>query len=493
MLFDEDEQDDKPTVQQIPKSAGTSIFIRQTRLPETLASLFGAALDEAAVPPTAGGGGGSRDAIRKLVSERERELLNYQAASKHDAVSLTLRERILLSNAPPDVKTLLFRKLREAYGQTGDSPTSFPTIHSSGNSETSKLLGWIEVVLSLPFGIYKPIIVKGVIPGGKPREVDILSHLRSVKESLDKHVYKHDRAKASILGYVARVLYSQSKSNVVLLLNGPPAVGKTRLARFVATALGLPFQSLSLAQIRDASIVVGHSPTYVGARPGRIALSLIQSKSLRSVLFLDELDKILTASNNADSSGTSSDVTSVLLQAMDPECASEWDADCFLSPIKLDLSQVVWIAACNKKDLLSPILLDRAWVIDIEPLSFQDRVEIVKRIVLPEALQELGMTDRVAPLSHEAATYILTAAEKVKEGGMRDLKRRIGRMLERLMLIQIAANAGEGSLGEIFPFAKRPMPALTCPLQFTPEWVDYLSWEPDDHKKPPPDHFSMYS
>lgn len=432
--------------------------------------------------------------LQQLIHDRELDLIQYQTSTAAVG-ALSLHNRILLSGCSNDVKTILFRKLREAVGLTGCTPEGLGSVNGANTTDGARLIGYIEAVLSFPFGVKKPIVLKGATPG-LGREVDIMSHLRQVKENLDRVVYKHDQAKLMILSYVARILYNpDGRAHVALLLNGPPGVGKTRLLRAgVAQSLDLPFQTVSLSGVRDTSVILGHSPTYVGARMGRIAAAICAAQSLRAVIMLDELDKVGQVQAGDGSTGATTDLTSVLLQATDPESNSEWDADSYFYPIKLDVSSVVWVAASNDKMLINPIMRDRMFIIDCQPLTQQDRAEVLQRVVFPEAVAEAGLGGKVDRLTEAAAKHLLVRAEAAGTSGMRDLKRTIGTLVDRIVLVDIALRAGEvASLSDLFPFAKRPMPYWTSPLQVTEEWIDFLLWEPDLSVSTRSNHYNMYS
>lgn len=171
--------------------------------------------------------------------------------------------------------------------------------------------------------------------------------------------------------------------------------------------------------------------------------------------------------------------------------------------MKLDFSHVVWVFAANDPERISPILRDRMTQIEVEELTPQDKVEILKRHVFPELRDQIGLKEGdVAEPSESAARHIIRfhsqLAGSAKEEGMRGIKRTTSHMLERLLLVRIAVKGAtmESALSRLtdlgFPFAavapKLPgaierWSTLGEPLTLDEETLNFLGHEPEPGTK----------
>lgn len=117
------------------------------------------------------------------------------------------------------------------------------------------------------------------------------------------------------------------------LFVGPPGVGKTMSARWVAASLGLPLLVLDLAAVMSS---------FLGKTGNNLRSVLEYAKRQDCVLLLDELDSIAKRRDDSTEIGELKRLVTVLLQEID-----EWPASGLL------------IAATNHGELLDPAVWRR--------------------------------------------------------------------------------------------------------------------------------------
>jgi ATP-dependent Lon protease len=267
-------------------------------------------------------------------------------------------------------------------------------------------LNYLQTMTSLPWGKYT---------------TDNLN-LNNAEKTLNKDHYGLEKVKERILEHLAVLKLKGDMKSPIICLYGPPGVGKTSLGRSIASALKRKYIRMSLGGVHDEAEIRGHRRTYIGAMPGRIIKGLIKAGSSNPVFILDEIDK-LSLSNHGDPA-------SALLEVLDPEQNSAFH-DNFLD-VDYDLSKVMFIATANNLNTIPAPLLDRMKLIEVSGYITEEKIEIAKRHLLPKEMEANGLKKQ--DLKLPKATIETIVEQYTRESGVRELEKKIGKIMRKLAL-----------------------------------------------------------
>jgi ATP-dependent Lon protease len=283
---------------------------------------------------------------------------------------------------------------------------------SEQNPEAAWIRTWLDTVLELPWG-------------ERTEDVNDVAGARAI---LDADHHGLDEVKERIVEYLAvrsrraerglQVIGGRG-SGAVILLAGPPGVGKTSLGESVARSMGRKFVRVALGGVRDEAEIRGHRRTYVGALPGRIVRAIKEAGSMNPVVLLDEVDKV-----GSDYRG---DPAAALLEVLDP-AQNHTFRDHYLE-LDLDLSDVLFIATANVVEQIPQALLDRMELVTLDGYTEDDKVAIARDFLLPRQLERAALGADEVTVTDAALREL--AANYTREAGVRQMERLVAKALRK--------------------------------------------------------------
>ena len=249
--------------------------------------------------------------------------------------------------------------------------------------------------------------------------------INKAQKTLDKAHFGLEDIKKRILEHMAVLKLKNDMKSPILLLVGPPGVGKTSLGKSIADALGRKYVRVSLGGLHDESEIRGHRKTYIGAMAGRILQSIKKAEVSNPVIVLDEIDKI--------GQGIHGDPSSALLEVLDPEQNNSF-YDNYLE-LGYDLSKVLFIATANSLSTIQTPLLDRMEIIEVSGYTLEEKIEIAKRHLIKKQQEANGLSATSFKLGITELKHIIEA--HTAESGVRTLEKRIS-AIARCVALQIA-------------------------------------------------------
>jgi len=259
-----------------------------------------------------------------------------------------------------------------------------------------------------------------LLPWGRHSDDNLdLAHARRI---LDRDHDGLADVKDRIVEFLAVGSMKGEVAGSILLLVGPPGVGKTSIGRSVAEALGREFYRFSLGGVRDEAEIKGHRRTYIGAMPGKFVQALKDAGTANPVIMLDEIDKV-----GASFRG---DPASALLEVLDPAQNADF-LDHYLD-VRFDLSKVLFICTANQLDTIPGPLLDRMETIRLAGYLTSEKLDIARNHLLPRQIARAGLTRSQLRISRAALREIVE--RYAREAGVRSLEKRLGAIVRKAVV-----------------------------------------------------------
>jgi len=280
-----------------------------------------------------------------------------------------------------------------------------------------------------------------LMPWGKYSEDKL--ELPPARAVLDNDHEGLEDVKDRIMEFLAVGKLKGSINGTILLLVGPPGVGKTSIGHSIATAVGRSFFRFSVGGIHDEAEIKGHRRTYIGAMPGKFIQAMKEVEHANPVIMLDEIDKISTSYRG--------DPASALLEVLDPEQNFDF-LDHYLD-VRFDLSKVLFICTANQLDTIPAPLLDRMEMIKLSGYLASEKLQIAKKHLVKRQLDKSGLQAEQLSIPDDTLAKIIE--DYAREAGVRSLEKRLAAITRKA--------------------ARKLLEGATLPINVTPDnLTDYL-------------------
>ena len=347
-----------------------------------------------------------RQHVEKEMQERQREMfLREQLKFIQQELGITKDDKTA------DIE--LFRKrlekliLTEEAGKRIEEELEKLSMLERGSAEYNVTRGYLDWLTGLPWGIH----------------TDDRIDLARARQILDRDHEGLEDVKQRIMEFIGLGIMKGEIAGSILLLVGPPGVGKTSLGRSMASAIGRRFYRFSLGGMRDEAEIKGHRRTYIGAMPGKFIQAIRECGSENPLIMLDEIDKV-----GASYRG---DPASALLEVLDPEQNRDF-LDHYLD-VRFDLSKVLFVCTANQLDTIPPALLDRMEVIQLAGYLADEKLAIARRHLLPRQMERAGLKKR-GQLRVDSAAIRRVIEQYAREAGVRKLEKHLGTIVRKAVM-----------------------------------------------------------
>ena len=335
--------------------------------------------------------------------------------------NMTIKQRIYLSGYDMDNMQILH-----------DMATRLESMPPN-DSEYIGLKDIIDTALSLPVN---KNISPNIDTNAEPQEV--INFMVNLRKIFDEEIFGMGDVKDYIMEIIAARISNPESVGDVIAFEGPPGTGKTLFVKCIAKAMGLPFETISLAGAHDPSYIEGFLSTYSKRTYGRLIGALKKIQCNNGIILWDEADKI--DENRATA------VSGPLIVIFDPEQNTKFK-DKFLGDISVDISKLLHCITMNDRSNVNFIAANRMNIITIRKPTLEEKVGAAKLKIIPEAIEKAGLNLRDIVIDDDIIQYILTKSSN-DEPGMRHHKRNFERIFKRINVLK-RSTLPDGTTGDL--------------------------------------------
>lgn len=275
--------------------------------------------------------------------------------------------RVALAGRGQDVQLLLHRLAKVYREKSPELASEFTSLLREAPTRTSPLRRKTETAL--------------------PVDVDTRFQLLRVEEHPNLH---HEPVfSQEVERQIQRLVGERTHIDVLLeqdlhptksaIFTGPPGVGKTMAARWIAKTLGRPLLILDLAAVMSS---------YLGRTGTNLRHVLDYAKSMDCVLLLDELDAVAKRRDDQSEIGELKRLVTVLIQEID-----DWPSSGLL------------LAATNHSELLDPAIWRRFEMMIKFPMPNPDAIQAFTMSLLDKQISDPKKWAKISSLAFKGCSF----------------------------------------------------------------------------------------
>jgi ATP-dependent Lon protease len=237
----------------------------------------------------------------------------------------------------------------------------------------------------------------------------------------NEKIYKQEKAKNQLIDLIISTQRANKRGFNVCLV-GAPGTGKTLIAQVVLEGMNIPSVIIPLDGIAASFVLKGLDAGYESADAGMVTKGCRPYGTSEVGVVLEEADKMNRDTKEGDPMNT---LYSLLLGEHEDE---------FLG-CRISTENTVFIATCNSIDNIPDPIRNRFdAIIWLDEYSVEDKVMLGKEYIIPEIEENYGLGEKSINISDNIIRYIAT--EYCEDGGTRDLKYNLEKVVQRIIRTQ---------------------------------------------------------
>lgn len=295
------------------------------------------------------------------------------------------------------------------------------------SNDYQRIIKFISDLLAIPWGIYSEPPIH--LQKGNGNILAVKEYISTQVNILNKKIYGMTTVKQELVEYLVDKISNPNPEGDVVGLVGDPGVGKTMIAKFIASFLSTKLYTINLGGQKDSLILKGHGRLYVDSTYGEISRAFISTNIMNPCIRIDEPDKI--------SETHCKDIFGALIHAFDPETNKEW-LDDYFAGFPIDISRATWIVSYNDPEIINKSLPigSRMRIINIPGYSISDKIRIAKDYILPSLLKKSHIAEKDVIISDDCIKYMINTFTD-PEPGVRNTKEIMKALVRKLQLLSV--------------------------------------------------------